>query len=197
MYIGTIIPILSAHAVKPQWSESTKPSVIVAVNGLIGQNMKMQKWYIRAGVDQAQMEKDWQSLNTHSLQHTSVILEATLIYALADRKWKGKRSRKRPPESVRLTQAKWSRYSRWWNSEATLRSAGKSHWLYRLLQNCGFLPSQRQSVMLAFLPKAVATVVLFWNVGISQWSGTASKTVWYQVVFIAFTIAASNAYGAP
>ena len=50
MYIGTTIPILSAHAVKPQWRESTKPSVIVAVNGLIGRNIMMQKWYIRAGV---------------------------------------------------------------------------------------------------------------------------------------------------
>ena len=58
MYIGTTIPILSAHTVKPQWRESTKLSVIVVVNDLIGQNMKMQKWYIRAGVDQTQMEKD-------------------------------------------------------------------------------------------------------------------------------------------
>lgn len=56
MYIGTTIPILSAHAVKPQWRESTKLSVIVAVNGLIGQNMKMQKWYIRAGMGQLQMK---------------------------------------------------------------------------------------------------------------------------------------------
>lgn len=44
MCIGTIIPTPSAHAVKPLWNESTNPSVIVAVNGLIGQNMKMQKW---------------------------------------------------------------------------------------------------------------------------------------------------------
>lgn len=43
MYIGTTIPILSVHAVNPQWRESTKLSVIVAVNGLIGRNMKMQK----------------------------------------------------------------------------------------------------------------------------------------------------------
>lgn len=56
MYIGTIIPILSVHAVKPQWRESTKPSVIVVVNGLIGQNTKMQKWYIRAGMGQLQMK---------------------------------------------------------------------------------------------------------------------------------------------
>lgn len=44
MYIWTMIPTPSAHDVKQLWSENTKPSVIVAVNGLIGQNMKMQKW---------------------------------------------------------------------------------------------------------------------------------------------------------
>ena len=69
MYIGTIIPTPSAHAVKQLWSENTKPSVIVAVNGWIGLNMKMQKWYIRAGVGQPQMKATNKSakLNSHNI----------------------------------------------------------------------------------------------------------------------------------
>ena len=69
MCIGTIIPTPSAHAVKPLWSENTKPSVIVAVNGLIGRDMKMQKWYIRAGVGQPQMKTTNKSvkLNSHNI----------------------------------------------------------------------------------------------------------------------------------
>ena len=56
MCIGTIIPAPYVHAVKPLWIENTKPSVIVAVNGWIGRNMKMQKWNLRAGVGQPQMK---------------------------------------------------------------------------------------------------------------------------------------------
>lgn len=69
MYIGTVIPTPYARAVKPLWSENTKPSVIVAVNGLIGRNMKMQKWYIRAGVGQPQMKTKNKSvkLNSHNI----------------------------------------------------------------------------------------------------------------------------------
>ncbi len=69
MCIGTVIPTPSAHAVKQLWSENTKPSVIVAVNGLIGRNMKMQKWYIRAGVGQPQMKATNKSvkLNSHNI----------------------------------------------------------------------------------------------------------------------------------
>ena len=69
MYIGTMIPTPSAHDVKQLWSENTKPSVIVAVNGLIGRNMKMQKWYIRSGVGQPQMKTTNKSvkLNSHNI----------------------------------------------------------------------------------------------------------------------------------
>ena len=69
MYIGTMIPTPSAHDVKQLWSENTKPSVIVAVNGLIGQNMKMQKWYILAGMGQPQMKTTNKSvkLNSHNI----------------------------------------------------------------------------------------------------------------------------------
>ena len=69
MCIGTIIPTPSAHAIKPLWNESTNPSVIVAVNGLIGQNMKMQKWYILAGMGQPQMKTTNKSvkLNSHNI----------------------------------------------------------------------------------------------------------------------------------
>ena len=69
MCIGTIIPTPYVHAVKPLWSENTKPSVIVAVNGLIGRNTKMQKWYIRAGVGQTQMKTTNKSvkLNSHNI----------------------------------------------------------------------------------------------------------------------------------
>lgn len=49
MYIGTTIPIVYAHVVRQQWIESTKPSVIAAVNDLIGQSIWMPKWYIRVG----------------------------------------------------------------------------------------------------------------------------------------------------
>ena len=66
MCIGTIIPTPSAHAVKPLWNESTNPSVIVAVNGLIGQNMKMQKWYILAGMGQLQMKMTNKSVEINS-----------------------------------------------------------------------------------------------------------------------------------
>ena len=69
MYIGTVIPTPYVRAVKPLWSENTKPSVIVAVNGLIGRNTKMQKWYIRAGVGQPQMKTKNKSvkLNSHNI----------------------------------------------------------------------------------------------------------------------------------
>ena len=66
MYIGTMIPTPSAHDVKQLWSENTKPSVIVAVNGLIGQNMKMQKWYILAGMGQLQMKMTNKSVEINS-----------------------------------------------------------------------------------------------------------------------------------
>ena len=66
MCIGTIIPTPSAHDVKPLWNESTNPSVIVAVNGLIGQNMKMQKWYILAGMGQLQMKMTNKSVEINS-----------------------------------------------------------------------------------------------------------------------------------
>ena len=64
--IRIIIPTPSAHAVKPLWNESTNPSVIVAVNGLIGQNMKMQKWYILAGMGQLQMKMTNKSVEFNS-----------------------------------------------------------------------------------------------------------------------------------